>query len=142
MSQTAEQAYAALIGRVKECRLLGSCAEVLGWDEQTYMPPRGSAHRAEQMALLARMTHDLLTAPAVGELLGQAEALGLAADEVVRANLRGAQKPKLLRTPSFDSSRGTQPARVPPDVGLPADANSTALANVQSICRARPQIHP
>jgi carboxypeptidase Taq len=87
MSQPADQAYTALIGRVKECRLLGSCAEVLGWDEQTYMPPRGSAHRAEQMALLARLTHDLLTAPALGELLGQAEAAA-PADEVARANLR------------------------------------------------------
>ena len=79
--------WAALIGRVKECRVLGSCAEVLGWDEQTYMPPRGSAHRAEQMALLARLTHDLLTAPALGELLGQAEAKA-PGDEVSRANLR------------------------------------------------------
>src|SRR5205085_5999375 len=29
------------------------------------------AHRAEQMALLARRTHEMLTAPRIGELLGE-----------------------------------------------------------------------
>ena len=42
MARTTEQAYAQVLDRVKEARLLGSCAEVLGWDEQTYMPPKGS----------------------------------------------------------------------------------------------------
>src|SRR5436305_2347821 len=87
MASTAAPAYAQLIDRVKQARLLGSCAEVRGWDEQTYMPPRGSAHRAEQMGLLARLTHELLTAPAIGELLGEAEALK-AGEPVVAANLR------------------------------------------------------
>ncbi len=87
MSRTAEQAYAQLLERVKEARLLGSCAEVLGWDEQTYMPPKGSAHRAEQMALLARLTHEQLTAPALGELLATAETLP-DKDAVAAGNLR------------------------------------------------------
>src|SRR5947209_20446783 len=88
MAQTAEKAYTDLIARVKEARLLGSCAELLGWDEQTYMPPHGSAHRSEQMGLLARLTHEMLTAPALGDLLGQAEAQAKAGDPVVSANLR------------------------------------------------------
>lgn len=66
-----DQAYAELIQRVKEHALLGSCASVLGWDERTYMPRKGSDHRAEQMALLARMTHEMFTAPRVGELLAE-----------------------------------------------------------------------
>ena len=49
--------------------LLDSCGSVLGWDERTYMPRQGSAHRAEQMALLARLTHEMLTAPHIGDLL-------------------------------------------------------------------------
>ena len=61
-----DQAYVQLVGRIKDHALLGSCASVLGWDERTYMPHQGSAHRAEQMALLARMAHEMLTAPAVG----------------------------------------------------------------------------
>jgi carboxypeptidase Taq len=71
---TEDTAYSELIRRVKQCRLLGSCAEMLAWDERTYMPHNGSAHRAEQMALLARLTHEMMTAPEVGDLLAQAEA--------------------------------------------------------------------
>jgi carboxypeptidase Taq len=69
MSPSADQAYTELIRRVKEARLLESCGSVLGWDERTYMPHEGSAHRAEQLALLAGMTHNMLTAPRIGELL-------------------------------------------------------------------------
>ena len=71
---TAEQAYTDLIRRFKEHNLLGSCASILNWDERTYMPRQGSAHRAEQMALLARLTHEMLTAPEIGQLLGDLEA--------------------------------------------------------------------
>src|ERR1700736_3901929 len=64
-----DQAYSELIRRIKECRLLGSCGEMLAWDERTYMPHNGSAHRAEQMALLARLTHEMITAPEIRQLL-------------------------------------------------------------------------
>ncbi|HLN30649.1 MAG TPA: carboxypeptidase M32 [Gemmataceae bacterium] len=73
MPRTAEQAYAELIQRIKEWSLLGSCGHMLGWDERTYMPRLGSNHRAEQMALLARMTHEMLTAPEIGQLLAEVE---------------------------------------------------------------------
>ena len=69
----AQQAYDELIRRCKEASVLHSCADVLGWDERTYMPPRGSAHRAEQMALLARLCHEMATAPILGELLAEVE---------------------------------------------------------------------
>src|SRR5438094_1525063 len=84
------QTYAELIRRIKEHSLLGSCASVLGWDERTYMPRKGSAHRAEQMALLARMTHEMLTAPEIGRLLGELEASALVRekDSVPAVNIR------------------------------------------------------
>lgn len=72
-----QQAYQELTQRIREGRLLGSCADVLGWDERTYMPKQGSAHRAEQMALLARLGHEMLTAPRLGELLAAVESNGL-----------------------------------------------------------------
>jgi carboxypeptidase Taq len=74
------QAYAELIRRIKDYSLLGSCASVLGWDERTYMPHQGSAHRAEQMALLARLTHEMLTAPEIGTLLAEVEQAPLVLD--------------------------------------------------------------
>jgi carboxypeptidase Taq len=90
MPRTADQAYTELIRRVKEGALLGSCASVLGWDERTYMPHAGSSHRAEQMALLARMTHEMMTAPEIGELLSQLETSTTSHDDngIPAANLR------------------------------------------------------
>jgi carboxypeptidase Taq len=79
-------AYDSLIQRWKEAALLGSCGSVLGWDERTYMPRHGSAHRAEQMALLARLGHEMTTHPKVGELLTAAETSEK--DEAKTANLR------------------------------------------------------
>jgi carboxypeptidase Taq len=82
----AKQAYADLIHRVKDYNLLSSCGAVLGWDERTYMPHEGSAHRAEQMALMARLTHEMATAPQIGELLAEVE--GGTLDEDAAANVR------------------------------------------------------
>jgi carboxypeptidase Taq len=79
-------AYCELIARFKEVRLLESIGGLVGWDQHTYMPPRGGGHRAEQMGYLARLGHEKLTAPVIGELLG---AIGRAAagDEIERANV-------------------------------------------------------
>ena len=70
---TPEAAYAELIRRTKEAAVLSSCGAVLGWDERTYMPHNGSAFRGDQMALLARLTHEMTTDPKVGECLAAVE---------------------------------------------------------------------
>ncbi len=77
---TAIDAYADLIFRSKEATTLGSCAALLGWDERVNMPRNGSAYRGEQMAMLARMGHDMATAPAIGEALTAVEGSDLVAD--------------------------------------------------------------
>jgi carboxypeptidase Taq len=82
-------AYDELLRHIKDWALLGSCSSVLSWDEQTYMPRQGSAHRAEQMALLARLAHERLTSPRLGELLAAVEGSPLVrADEGAAANVR------------------------------------------------------
>lgn len=82
--------YDELLNLFRESRLLESVGSVLGWDERTYMPPKGAAHRAEQMALVARLIHEKLTSPRLGELLAQAEAAGpkQPTDTPEAANLR------------------------------------------------------
>jgi carboxypeptidase Taq len=77
---SSEQAYTELLRQVREAALLESCANVLGWDERTYMPHNGSAHRAEQMALLARLSHEALTSPQVGDSLAAVEGSSLVRD--------------------------------------------------------------
>jgi carboxypeptidase Taq len=100
------QAYAELIRRAKECALLGSVGELLGWDERTHMPPKGNQHRAEQMALVERLKHEWLASPRIGELLAEVESSALAKDghteaavnirEIRRAYDRAVKKPEKL----------------------------------------------
>lgn len=48
---------------------LNGVQAVLGWDQQTYMPPGGSETRGEQLSTLARITHEKFTSIRIGELL-------------------------------------------------------------------------
>ncbi|MDP6039189.1 MAG: carboxypeptidase M32 [Candidatus Latescibacteria bacterium] len=74
------EAYEALITEVKQIALLGSCASVLGWDEQTYMPKGGAKHRSEQLALLVGMVHERATASQISDWLEEIEGSHLVSD--------------------------------------------------------------
>jgi carboxypeptidase Taq len=76
----AEAAYDELLRRAREQSLLGSCAELLTWDEETYMPARGTRHRGDQLALLAGLQHAQMTDPRLGELLDVLEHSDLVRD--------------------------------------------------------------
>ena len=66
--------YERLVAFAKRPALLDSAASVLGWDQETMMPPRGVEPRAEQLAELARLSHELATSAEFGDLLAAAEA--------------------------------------------------------------------
>ena len=55
------------------------------------MPRAGAAHRGEQMALLARLGHEMVTAPQIGELLAAVEGIRCRCRSGVR---RGGQRPR------------------------------------------------
>ncbi|HTP11440.1 MAG TPA: carboxypeptidase M32, partial [Anaerolineae bacterium] len=57
-------------------------SSLVGWDQQTYMPPGGSAARAEQSATLQKIVHEIFTADETGRLLDAAtgEVSGLEPD--------------------------------------------------------------
>ncbi len=59
--------------RLAELTDLRHAAQLLEWDQQTMMPPQGSGVRAEALATLERMSHDLFIAPDTGRLLDAAE---------------------------------------------------------------------
>jgi carboxypeptidase Taq len=46
-------------------------SRLLNWDQQTIMPPAGAAHRADQLATLRRVAHELLTDQETGKLLDE-----------------------------------------------------------------------
>ena len=55
--------------RLAEVMDLNKVARLLGWDQQTMMPPAGTAHRAEQFSTLLRIAHERFTDPEVGRLI-------------------------------------------------------------------------
>ena len=46
--------YDDFIGRVKELNLIGSLTGLMGWDQETMMPPKGGKLRSEIMAFLSK----------------------------------------------------------------------------------------
>ena len=73
----ARAAYDSLVARSRERALLASCAALLGWDEQTYLPRGGATYRGDQMALLAGLGHERATDPALGDLLNDVDGYAL-----------------------------------------------------------------
>ncbi len=67
-------ALEALKAHYRRIYLLGEAAGVLGWDQQTMMPPGAAAGRGEVMAELSALTHAMTLDPRVGEWLDEAEA--------------------------------------------------------------------
>ena len=76
----AQQAYDDLIKAIREVSLLDSIGSTLGWDEQVLLPKNGAEHRGNQMALVARISHEQFTAPRMGELLSAVEGSDLVKD--------------------------------------------------------------
>jgi carboxypeptidase Taq len=92
---------------------LNSAASVLAWDRQTHMPEGGVGGRAEQLASLARIAHEMLVSDETGRLLedaGQAE--------------HGSDDAAILRVATREYDRATRlPARL-----VAETSRATALA--------------
>jgi carboxypeptidase Taq len=67
-----EETLDELAGTLKELSVLRSCGAVLGWEEQTYMPPAAAEWRGEQSALISRLAHERLVSEEFGDLLEKA----------------------------------------------------------------------
>ncbi len=62
-------ALAQLRAHLATIQDLNHTAALLGWDQRTYMPPGGAAGRAEQLATVSRISHELLAGGTTGNLL-------------------------------------------------------------------------
>jgi carboxypeptidase Taq len=68
--------------RLAELTDLRHAAGLLEWDQQTMMPPRGASTRAESLATLEKISHDLFISSDTGRLIeaGASEVNGAASD--------------------------------------------------------------
>jgi len=117
-------AYETLEARFRRLGTLGEVAAMLNWDGATVMPEGAAPARAEQVATLKVMSHEILTAPEMADLLDTAEAeRGL--DQWRRANLHEMRRAWL------------HASSVPPDL---IDALTKACSVCEMVWRkARPE---
>ena len=93
-----------LLRRLGEISDLERAGFLLSWDQETKMPPLGAPARAEQLATLARLAHELATAPELGALLEELRELEESSDpesfeaSVIRVARRDYEKKR--RVPS------------------------------------------
>jgi carboxypeptidase Taq len=66
-------AYDSLQQRFREVAGYGSMGSLLAWDQETYMPPKAGAYRAEQLGQIAGLTHRLSTSAEVGDWIAACE---------------------------------------------------------------------
>lgn len=81
-------AYSKFMEQIREMHALRTVEAVLEWDQETQMPPKGAAARAEEIALIAGLAHQRLTSDEMGDLIAKAEQNGAAQDPVHAANVR------------------------------------------------------
>lgn len=93
-------AHARLMARFARIAALNEAAGMLHWDASAMMPPGGAESRGEQLAALAGLAHELLTAPVVEEDLEIASAEGAWAEAnlalMARAHARATALPTEL----------------------------------------------
>ncbi len=82
--------YEKLMDRMKDVARLHSVAELLGWDQETYMPKEGVRARAQQVALIAGLAHERLVADETRALLD--ETPGDPDDYVAQTNVRESRR--------------------------------------------------
>ena len=81
-------AYPTLEKNFARISAIGDAIGILGWDKETTMPLGAAEGRARQIAALEVMSHELLTAPAMADRLGEAEHQTDRLDDWQAANLR------------------------------------------------------
>lgn len=117
-------AYPELEARFGRLGAVEEAIAVLHWDAAAMMPAGGTAARAEQIATLRVIAHELLSAPEISDLLSAAEAEANSLGVWQRANLREMRR------------RWRHAAAVPADL---IDALSRARSQSEAVWRqARP----
>jgi carboxypeptidase Taq len=84
-------------GRITD---LERVSRVLGWDQQTKMPPAGWRHRGEHLATLRRINHEALIDPEIGRLLDEVGELDPETDDGAFVRLARRDHEKAAKVPT------------------------------------------
>ena len=88
MGALPNSAYGRLEALFRRMGAIGEATSILHWDASTMMPSGSSEARAEQLAALKAIQHDMIAAPETAELMAAAADETSCLDEWQTANLR------------------------------------------------------
>ncbi len=103
-------AFQRLRDRLATISDISAAAAVLAWDRQTYMPEGGVGGRAEQLATLSRLAHEMLVSPETGDLLERSGEREPGSDEAAFLRLARREYNRASRLPArlvAETSRAT-----------------------------------
>ena len=81
--------YRELLEGLRDAAVVDSVRSLLGWDQETMMPPAGADLRSDQLAVMSSIAHDKHIDPRMGDLLAACESdENLKGDPEAQANLR------------------------------------------------------
>jgi carboxypeptidase Taq len=103
---SAPSALERLRSKLGEVHDLVKAGSLLGWDQQTVMPPRGADVRAQQLGTIGKLAHELFISDEVGALLEELTPYGESLDY-------DSDDAALIRTVHRDYDKAT---RVPPEL--------------------------
>jgi carboxypeptidase Taq len=72
-ADTLQSSYDKLLAKYKDLMIVQSTRNLVEWDMETKMPPRGIALRSQQLALLSQFEHKISIDPEIGPLLKKVE---------------------------------------------------------------------
>jgi len=81
------EVYEKLLEKTKEIILLQTATQLVGWDLETNMPPRGLMLRSEQLSIMRKLAHRLGTNKEMGQLIEAVEKDSDSLDEAQTRNL-------------------------------------------------------
>src|ERR1700687_76819 len=117
-----------LRARLTDHQSLDELTSLLAWDQRTMMPPAGGRHRADHMALLQRLSHELFTDPEVGRLLDELAPLEASlepdSDDAALIRVTRRDYEKAVRVPAELRAEMTRAASEAAPVWIQAKATS------------------
>ncbi len=90
--ETATIKYLEYVKQMQDIAQMNNACAVLGWDQETYLPPKGADFRGKMLATLSGMSHDMAVEPKLGSLLDDLVKEEKSLDETSRKNLFHSRK--------------------------------------------------
>jgi carboxypeptidase Taq len=110
--RSAEQMLLELKQRLREINDLNAAANVLSWDQATYMPEDGAGARGRQLAVLSRLAHERSVAPALGGLIDtlahHSESLPCDSDDASLIRVARREYQRKIKVPSDHVARAVE----------------------------------